>query len=186
MLKEPYVAAMTVGILFSVGADVGFSVAVPEYLKNVYKVDVNVAGMGPTVYFVAKTAAAFAGALVFAKVSAAKCFPWCMGIGLAATAAIPFVATASAFLAIVAFVALLTANSFGMCMALAIEKFPGKANEISSLMVMAIVGGGIVSAVLGPAQSLFGPTGVVAVLGVCLAYLLAIGVFASKRGGVVK
>ena len=36
MLEEPYVAAMTIGILFSVGADVGFAVAIPEYLKNVF------------------------------------------------------------------------------------------------------------------------------------------------------
>ena len=186
MMKEPYVAAMTVGILFSVGADVGFSVAIPEYLKNVYKVDVNVAGMGPTVYFVAKTVAAITGAVVFAKVSAAKCFPWCMGIGLVATAAIPFVSTPFAFLAIVAFVALLTANSFGMCMGLAIERFPDKANEISSLMVMAIVGGGIVSAVLGVAQSSFGPVGIVATLGICIAYLFALGLFASPRRSLVK
>ena len=179
MLKEPYVAAMTVGILFSVGADVGFSVAIPEYLKNVYKVDVNVAGMGPTVYFVAKTIAAIAGAVIFAKVSAARCFPWCMGVGLAATAVIPFVATPFAFLAIVAIVALLTANSFGMCMGLAIERFPEKANEISALMVMAIVGGGIVTAALGIAQSSFGPVGIVVTLGVCIAYLFALGLFAS-------
>ena len=185
MMKEPYVAAMTVGILFSVGADVGFSVAIPEYLKNVFKVDVDLAGMGPTVYFVAKTIAAFAGAIVFAKISAAKCFPWCMGFGLAATAAIPFVATPFAFLAVVAFVALLTANSFGMCMGLAIERFPSKANEISALMVMAIVGGGIVSAILGFAQSAFGPVGIVVTLGLCLAYLFALGLFAS-RGNMVK
>ena len=185
MMKEPYVAAMTVGILFSVGADVGFSVAIPEYLKNVFKVDIDLAGMGPTVYFVAKTVAAFAGAIVFAKISAAKCFPWCMGFGLAATAAIPFVATPFAFLAVVAFVALLTANSFGMCMGLAIERFPSKANEISALMVMAIVGGGIVSAILGFAQPAFGPVGIVATLGLCLAYLFALGLFAS-RGNMVK
>ena len=181
MLKEPYVAAMTAGILFSVGADVGFSVAIPEYLKNVFKVDKDLAGMGPTVYFVAKTAAAFAGAIVFARISAAKCFSWFMGLGLVATAAIPFVSTPFAFLAIVAFVALLTANSFGMCMALAIERFPAKANEISSLMVMAIVGGGIVSAALGAAQSAFGSVGIVATLGVCLAYLFGLGLFASKK-----
>lgn len=181
MLKEPYVAAMTVGILFSVGADVGFSVAIPEYLKNVFKVNVDLAGMGPTVYFVAKTVAAFAGALVFARVPAEKCFPWCMGLGLAATAAIPFVSTPFAFLSVVAFVALLTANSFGMCMALAIERFPNKANEISSLMVMAIVGGGLVSAVLGFAQASFGPVGIVATLGGCIAYLFALGLFASGR-----
>ena len=186
MLKEPYVLAMTVGILFSVGADVGFSVAIPEYLKNVFKVDVDLAGMGPTVYFIAKTAAAFAGAVVFAKVSAAKCFPWCMGLGLAATAAIPFVSSPFAFLSVVAFVAFLTANSFGMCMGLAIERFPAKANEITSLMVMAIVGGGIVSALLGFAQSVFGPAGIVVTLGLCIAYLFGLGLFASRRRDLVK
>ena len=186
MLKEPYVLAMTVGILFSVGADVGFSVAIPEYLKNVFKVDVDLAGMGPTVYFIAKTAAAFAGAVVFAKVSAAKCFPWCMGIGLLATAAILFVPSPFAFLSVVAFVAFLTANSFGMCMGLAIERFPAKANEITSLMVMAIVGGGIVSALLGFAQSVFGPAGIVVTLGLCIAYLFALGLFASRRRDLVK
>ena len=186
MLKEPYVTAMTVGILFSVGADVGFSVAIPEYLKNVYKVDVNVAGIGPAVYFVAKTVASVAGAVVFAKVSAAKCFPWFMGIGLAATAAMPLVAKPFAFLSIVAFVALFTANSFGMCMGLAIERFPQKANEISALMVMAIVGGGIVSAVIGIAQSSFGPVGIVATLGICIAYLFALGLFASPRRSMVE
>ena len=181
MLKNPYVAAMTVGILFSVGADVGFSVAIPEYLRNVYKVDVNRAGMGPTVYFVAKTIAAFLGAIVFAKVSAAKCFPWCMGIGIAATAAILFVGTPAAFLVLVFVVALMTANSFGMCMGLAIDKVPEKTNEITALMVMAIVGGGIVSALLGIAQKAFGPAGIVGVLLVCIGYLFALGLFAQRK-----
>ena len=181
MLRHPYVLAMTVGILFSVGADVGFSVAIPEYLKNVYKVDLNRAGMGPTVYFVAKTIAAFLGAVVFAKVSAAKCFPWCMGVGLAATAAIPLVGTPLAFLVCVFVVALMTANSFGMCMGLAIDRVPEKTNEITALMVMAIVGGGLVSALLGVAQRAFGAVGIVGVLLACIGYLLVLGVFAQKR-----
>lgn len=180
MLKEPYVAAMTVGILFSVGADVGFSVAIPEYLKNVYKVELDLAGMGPTVYFVAKTAAAFLGALLFARVPAAQCFPYFMGLGMVATAAILFVGSPFAFLALVALVALLTANSFGMCMGLAIERVPEKANEITSLMVMAIVGGGLVSALLGVAQSAFGAAGIVGILLVCLAYLFGLGLFARR------
>ena len=181
MLKHPYVLAMTVGILFSVGADVGFAVAIPEYLKNVYKVDLNRAGMGPTVYFVAKTIAAFLGAIVFAKISAAKCFPWCMGVGILATAAIPFVGTPTAFFVCIFIVALMTANSFGMCMGLAIDKVSEKTNEITALMVMAIVGGGIVSAFLGIAQRVFGAVGIVAVLIVCIAYLFALGLFAQRR-----
>jgi len=181
MLKHPYVLAMTVGILFSVGADVGFSVAIPEYLKNVYKVDVNRAGMGPTVYFIAKTVAAFLGAILFAKVSAAKCFPWCMGIGILVTAAILFVGSPLAFLVCVFIVALMTANSFGMCMGLAIDKVPEKTNEITALMVMAIVGGGLVSALLGVAQKAFGATGIVTVLLVCIGYLFVLGLFANKK-----
>ena len=181
MLKHPYVAAMTVGILFSVGADVGFSVAIPEYLQNVYKVDLNRAGMGPTVYFVAKTIAAFLGAIVFAKVSAAKCFPWCMGIGIAATVAILLVGSPFAFLVCVFIVALMTANSFGMCMGLAIDKVPEKTNEITALMVMAIVGGGLVSALLGVAQKAFGAAGIVGVLLVCIGYLFTLGLFANRK-----
>ena len=181
MFRNPYVAAMTVGILFSVGADVGFAVAIPEYLKNVYKVDLNKAGMGPTVYFVAKTLAAIGGAALFAKVSAAKCFPWCMGLGIAATACIFFAGTPLVFLVCVFVAALATANSFGMCMGLALDRVPEKANEITSLMVMAIVGGGVVTPLLGFAQGAAGAAGVVAVLLVCLAYLFALGLFASRR-----
>ena len=181
MLKHPYVLAMTVGILFSVGADVGFAVAIPEYLKNVYKVELDKAGMGPTVYFVAKTLAAIGGAALFAKVSAATCFPWCMGLGILATAGIFFAGTPFVFLACVFVAALATANSFGMCMGLALDKVPEKANEITSLMVMAIVGGGIVTPVLGIVQGSAGATGVVCVLLVCLAYLFALGLFAGKQ-----
>lgn len=180
MLKHPYVAAMTVGILFSVGADVGFSVAIPEYLKNVYKVDLNQAGMGPTVYFVGKTFAALSGAIVFSKVSASRCFPWCMGVGFVATAALLIASSPVVFLACVFVVALMTANSFGICMGLAIDKVPEKTNEITALMVMAIVGGGLVSALLGVAQNTFGGTGIVAVLLMCTGYLLALGLFANR------
>ncbi len=180
MLKHPYVLAMTVGILFSVGADVGFAVAIPEYLKNVYHMDVNRAGMGPTVYFVAKTLAAAGGAALFAKVSAARCFPWAMGLGIVATAGMLFAGTPTVFLACVFVAALATANSFGMCMGLAIDRVPEKANEITSLMVMAIVGGGIVTPILGMAQGASGGTGVVAVLLACLAYLFALGIFGAR------
>jgi len=182
MLKHPYILAMTVGIFFSVGADVGFSCTIPEFLKWVYKVDVNKAGMGPTVYFVAKTIAALVGAVVFAKVSAAKCFPWAMGIGVLATAGIFFAPNPTVFLVCVFVAALMTANSFGMCMGLAIDHEPAKANEITALMVMAIVGGAVVTPVVGYAQGAFGAAGILTVLLACLAYLLALGVFANGKG----
>ena len=68
-----------------------------------------------------------------------------------------------------------------MCMGLAIDRVPEKTNEITALMVMAIVGGGLVSALLGVAQKAFGAVGIVAVLLVCIGYLFLLGVFANRK-----
>jgi fucose permease len=180
MLKHPFVLAMTIGILFSVGTDVGFAVSIPEFLKSVYHVDLDMAGMGPTVYFIAKTIAAAVGAILFAKIPAAKCFPWCMAVGLAATVGLFFAPTPTLFLTFIFIAALMTANSFGMCMGMALDKVPEKANEISALMVMAIVGGAIVTPVLGFAQQSAGATGMACVLVCCITVLLTISLL-SKR-----
>ena len=181
MLKHPYVLAMTVGILFSVGVDVGFAVAIPECLKGAYGMDVNKAGMGPTVYFVAKTLASICGAALFAKVSPAKCFPWCMGLGAIATGCTFFAGTPLVFLVCMFVAALATANGFVMCMGLALDRVPGKANEITSLMVMAIVGGGMVTPLLGLAQGAFGTSGVLAILVSCIMCMFGLGLFAAAR-----
>ena len=75
------------------------------------------------------------------------------------------------------------AMTVGMCMGLAIDREPSKANEITALMVMAIIGGAVVTPVPGFAQSSFGASGVLAGLIACLTYLLALGLFASRRRG---
>ena len=181
LLREPFVLTMTVGIFFSVGADVGFAVAIPAYLKDVFHVDKDLAGAGPTVYFVAKTLSAFAGAVLFACVSPARCFPYLMGAGVLGTVAMAFLGSPIAFLAAVFVVALLTGNSFGLCMGQAIDRFPKQANGISALMVMAIVGGGAVSALFAPVQRAWGPVGILAILAGCLAYLTLAGLFAGGR-----
>lgn len=181
MLRNPYVLAMTVGIVFSVGADIGFAVAIPEYLKVVFKVDIDRAATGPTIYFVAKTIAAFAGSVVFARISAAKCLPWSIGMSILAVVLMFFASTPGVFLVLVFVAALGFANTFGMCMGLAIDREPEKANEISALMVMAIVGGGLITFAMGAAQSAFGATGITALLLMCLSYLLGLGTFASLK-----
>ncbi len=180
LLAHPYVLAMTVGIVFSVGADVGFAVAIPEYLKTVFRVDTDAAATGPTVYFIAKMMAAFAGSIVFAHISAAKCFPWSVGVAVVATVGIFFAPSPTVFLVLVFCASFGFANTFGMCMGLAIDRIPAKANEISALMVMAIFGGGLSTFAMGAVQSRFGANGITCVLLACLLYLLGLGFFASR------
>lgn len=181
LLANPYILAMAVGIVFAVGADVGFDLLIPEYLKHVFSVSTDLAATGSSVYFFAKMSGAFLGAFIFAYVPPAKCFPFAAGLAVAATAAQFFAPTPIVFLALVFVSSLGLSNLFGMCMGLAIDRLPAKANEISALMVMAIVGGGIASLAKGWVQSVLHARGIVIVPLACLVYLLGLGVFAACR-----
>ena len=181
LLCNPLILALTVGVFFAVGLDVGFSVAIPEFLKTVYKVDVNMAGTGPTVYFVGKTLATAAGAALFVRFSPAKCFPWCMGLCILAVVAFFVCSGPVAFLCCVFVASVASANTFVMCMGIALDKLPEKANEITALMVMAIAGGAVVPPILGFAQKCAGSTGLVWVLLACLAYQAVLSICVYKN-----
>ena len=177
LLRNPLILALTVGIFFAVGLDVGFSVSIPEFLKGAYSMDVNAAGTGPTVYFIGKTLAAAVGAVLFAKCSPVKCFPWCIGLSVLSVAGIFACPNPVAFFACVFVAALASANTFGICMGVALDRMPEKANEITALMVMAIAGGAVLPPILGFAQKRAGCAGLVWVLLACLAYQAVLAVF---------
>ena len=181
LLCNPLVLALTVGVFFAVGLDVGFSVTIPEFLKTVYKVDVNMAGTGPTVYFVGKTLATAAGAALFVRFPPAKCFPWCIGLCVLAVAAFFVCSGPVAFLACVFVASVASANTFVMCMGIALDRMPEKTNEITALMVMAIAGGAVVPPILGFAQKCAGSVGLVWVLLACLAYQAVLSVCMYKN-----
>ena len=92
-----------------------------------------------------------------------------------------FAPTWIVFLVCVFVASLGLANTFGMCMGLAINRRPEKTNEVSALVVMAIAGGGVVTPALGLVQGASGVFGCVWVLLACLAYLFALGLMSSLR-----
>ncbi len=181
VLADPYILAMTIGVLFAVGADIGLAVAIPAYLKDIFKLSNDAAGTGPSVYFGAKMIAAFAGSIVFAYISAARCFPYLIGMAILAATGLFFAPNPTVFLVLVFFAAVGFANAFGMCMGLAIDRRPDKANEISALMVMAICGGGISTFVMGLVRTAWGAGSITFVLLACLLYLLGLGIFAARQ-----
>jgi FHS family L-fucose permease-like MFS transporter len=179
LLGNPYILAMFTGILFSVGADVGFGYSIPPYMKDYCKMDANNAAMAPTVYFIAKTIGSFLGALIFAKFAPSKCFPYSVLISIVATVGMLFTKDATAVLACVFVASLGLSNTFGMAFGLAMNRLPQKANEISGLMVMAIAGGAIIPPIMGAVQSSRGIQGLIYVLIACLVYLFGLGLFAA-------
>ena len=181
LLGNPFILAMFGGIFFVVGVDIGLGCAIPPFLQEVCKVPLDKAAMGPSVYYIAKTAGSFLGAIILAKYAAGKCFPISALMALVAMAAMLFVKETSLFLACVVVASLGISNIFGMVFGLAMNRMPEKANEIAGLMVMAIAGGAVIPPVMGAVQAKMGPSGLVVVLLACLVYLLGLGVFASKQ-----
>ena len=161
--------------------DIGLGCAIPPFLQEVCKVDLDKAAMGPSVYYIAKTVGAFLGAIVLAKYSPAKCFPISALMALLAMLVMFFVKDTTLFLACVVVASLGISNIFGMVFGQAMNRMPEKANEIAGLMVMAIAGGAVIPPVMGFVQGKMGPTGLIVVLIACLIYLLFLGLFVAKQ-----
>lgn len=181
LLGNPFILAMFSGIFFVVGVDIGLGCAIPPFLQEVCKVPLDKAAMGPSVYYIAKTAGAFLGAIVLAKYSPAKCFPISALMALLAMVVMFFVKDTTLFLACVVVASLGISNIFGMVFGQAMNRMPEKANEIAGLMVMAIAGGAVIPPVMGFVQGKMGPTGLIAVLIGCLVYMLFLGLFVAKQ-----
>lgn len=180
LLADPRVLVLALGVFASVAIDVGFNIAVPGILAERYQFTRDAAGMGPSVFFIAKTAASFVGAFLFARILPVKCFPWTVALALLGTVGAWLAPTSQIFLAAVFVASFGLGNTFGICFGLAIARRSDRTDEVSSLMVMAISGGAVVSAALGFAQTSFGLTGVFVVLLVPLVYLGVLSLVARK------
>ena len=75
-------------------------------------------------------------------------------------------------LTLVGMVGFFSASVFSVIISLAINHLPSKANEISGLMIMGIVGGGVVTLLMGvTADKMGSQAGSLAIIAVCVAYL---------------
>lgn len=171
LLGDVRVLVLALGVFAAVAADVGFNIAVPGVLQERYHLTRDAAGMGPTVFFVAKTVASFVGAVLFARILPVRCFPWTVALALFGTVVAWVAPTSMVFLVAVFLASLGMGNTFGICFGLAMERRPDRTDEVAALMVMAVSGGGVVAVALGFAQSAFGLAGIFLVWMVPLLYL---------------
>lgn len=149
LLKNGYVLAMVMAIFLYVGAEVCVSSGIPLFLKEQYGIDVNKLGLvGTGLFFGALTVGRLCGGVALNWMKPRKFFLVTCGasilglLGLlapnATIAAASFVLTGLGF-----------ANIFPLVFSLAVESMPSRANELSGLMVTAIVGGALLPPLMG-------------------------------------
>lgn len=149
LLANPYVLAMVAAIFVYVGAEVGISAGIPLYLAERYGIDIARLGLlGTGLFFTALTIGRFAGGVVLHWISPRRFFVATCGLSLVGLLGLfvpdRTVAVASFFLVGLGF-----ANIFPLVFALTVESMPEHANELSGLMVTAIVGGAFLPPLMG-------------------------------------
>ena len=149
LLRNGYVLMMVAAIFLYVGAEVSVSAGIPLYLKERFDIDINRVGLlGTGLFFTALTIGRFSGGVILNWVAPRKFF--------VATCAVSIVALLGLFvpdrtLALVSFfvAGLGFANIFPLVFSIAVESMPEHTNELSGLMVTAILGAACVPPLAG-------------------------------------
>ena len=149
LLANPYVLSMVAAIFLYVGAEVSVSAGIPLLLKDRFGIDINREGLlGTGLFFTALTIGRFSGSVILTWMAPKRFLVVTCLLSLAGLAGL-FLPSSTLALASFVVVGLGFANIFPLVFSIAVEKMPSHTNELSGLMVTAIVGGAFLPPVMG-------------------------------------
>lgn len=177
LLGDRYLLVCFSVILFIVGFEISLMTAVPKYLAESCTMSLKQSGLGCSLFYAAKTTAAFAGAFVLSRVSPQKYLIVSLVVSVLAFAWFIAFANLWSILVSLVVVGLATANVFAVALSLGMQHKPEQANEISALMITGIAGGAVLPPIVGVVADVFDQRISLIVPMVVLVYIL----FASVK-----
>ena len=172
LLKDMTILMLFLGIVLVIGVDVGLNATIPKFLMDRCGIPLEKAGLGTSLYFIAKTVGTFAGTILLVKLSGRKFFIWSMLVAIPALLVMLLIGNLWGILSMVFIIGFAVANVFPIIFSAALKKMPDHANEISGLLIMGVAGGALIPLIMGITSDLLGQTGGMAILLIALAYLL--------------
>lgn len=156
LLKDSLILRMFLGILLIVGIDVCMNVNTPQLLEQRLGFTTEDATLGSSLYFGARTLGAFLGSFILLKMNPSRFMNINMIIAFPAFLMLMFLSEQWLLFAAVFIIGLTCANVFSVIFSVAIQYQPQKANEISSLMIMGVAGGAVITPLVGVIAKNFG------------------------------
>lgn len=149
LMGNGFVAMMVMGIFMYVGAEQCMSSGIPLLLSEKYGIDIQSLGVAGTgLFFLALVIGRFLGAVILNWMSPKSFLITTVIVsivgGITLLMGIKVLAIISIFLIGLGF-----ANVFPLIFSITIDKMPERTNELSGLMISAIVGGAILPLVMG-------------------------------------
>jgi len=174
LLTNKFVLTMVVAIFLIVGADVGMNTNIQVFLMKLHGLSLENASYGISIYFTALMISRFAGAILLQFLKPLFFLVTTTILALTGTLLILFSTSELMAKAAIFIVGLGAGNLFPLVFSIAMNKMPSRSNEISGLLIMAIVGGAIIPPIMGLISSNLGIIGSLLVLVFCFTYILII------------
>lgn len=154
LLKNPFIAAMVLAIFLIVGLDVGMNTNIQNLLVQQYEISLENASLGISLYFTALMISRFLGALFLTKISSLKFLFWSSLFTILFLILLVFSVSSTMALFFIFLFGLSSGNLFPLIFSLTINRIPERSNEISGLMIMAVVGGAVIPPIMGFANKI--------------------------------
>ncbi|WP_373942273.1 MFS transporter [Polaribacter sejongensis] len=180
LLKNKYVLMMVFSIFVYVGAEVSMSSGIPILLKEEFGIEGFSLWLSWALFFLPILIGRFLGAAILTKIKPIKFLFVTVILSILGVLLLILGNTLIAYIGII-LVGLGFANIFPLVFSITVDKLPERANELSGLMVTAIVGGAFIPPIMGfVADSSSVLLGFLVPL-VCLIYILFSTIVASKK-----
>lgn len=177
LFSNGFVALMVLGIFLYVGAEVSMSSGIPLYLEDKYGINIQKLGVAGTgLFFLALMTGRFLGAIILNWMKTGK---FLLITSLLSIVGLLLLISGISWLAVVSIIliGLSFANIFPLIFSITIDKMPERTNELSGLMITAIVGGAIIPLIMGKVSDLFSLTAGLYVPLAAILYILVLSVF---------
>jgi len=148
LLGNPFVFMMVLGIFLYVGAEVSMSAQIPILMEKVYGISNFGLWLAWALFFLPIFIGRLTGAFVLRSMKAGKFLMLTVILSLAGMVMLFFGSQYVAFAGIF-MVGLGFANIFPLIFSITVDTLPDRANELSGLMVTAIVGGAVIPPITG-------------------------------------
>ena len=181
LLGNGFVLLMVLSIFLVVGVDVGFNSNSGQFLIKRFGIDQTAAESGRSIYFLGRMLGTFAGAILLTKISTGKFFMWTSLLGILCLTAIVLVKSSAMAWVLVFLIGLAVANIWPLVFSIVIGRYPGKSNEISGLVMMAISGGAVIPLLVGWVSDISNIALGMTILIACMVYLWVVSVYCLKK-----
>lgn len=181
LLKNPYVLLMVIGIFLYVGSEVSMSAKLPNFLEAKFDYDIKEKGLfGTLFFFISLMTGRFLGGVILNWLSPKKFLITTSILAIAGIAGLFFASSQVLAFVFIFIVGLGFANIFPLIFSMTVDAMPERSNEVSGLMVTAIIGGAFVPILFGVVADLAGLMAGFIVPGLCMVYILIIATRTSK------